>query len=363
MEAVNGDARAALRAAFERVLETGAFTGGPEVARFEAMIAERLGVAHALGVGSGTAALQLALTAAGVGRGDEVIVPPCSFFATAEAVVAAGADLVFADVDPTTALLDPAAVRAAITPRTAAVIPVHLYGQCADVDAVRAAAAGRGLLVLEDACQAIGARWDGRDAGTLGDAAAFSFYPSKNLGALGDAGLVTSTRPDLARRVRLLRDHGQEEKYRHVLAGHTHRMHALQAAFLAAKLPGLNAAQAARDRAAGRYGELLAGMPGVGRLAVSPRARHVHHLLVVTVERRAAVLAGLRARGVMASVHYPTPLHLEPAWEGRWPRGSFPRAEALADRVLSLPIFPGMTDEQVERCAGALAEAVADAGR
>lgn len=356
MERVNGPARQALRDAFERVLASSAFIGGPEVAAFEAMLAATAGTSHAVGLSSGTAALQLALEAAGVGPGDEVILPPNTFFATAEAAAAAGADVVFADVDPATALIDPDAVRAAITPRTAALIPVHLYGQCADMDAMGRIAEQRGLFLLEDACQAIGATWAGRPAGSLGAAAAFSFYPSKNLGALGDAGALTTSRDDVAHRVLLLRDHGQESKYRHVLTGYNHRMDGLQAAFLAVKLPGLEAAQASRDRAAERYHRLLAGVPGVTTLATSPRARHVHHLLVVLVEQRDRVLAALQQRGVGASVHYPTPIHLEPAWGGR--AGAYPAAESLARRVLSLPLFPGMADGEVDRCVEALAEVV-----
>jgi len=358
MHQVNGPVYAALRSAFERVLASSAFTGGPEVTHFESMLAAYVGTEQAIGVSSGTAALQLTLEAAGIGDGDEVIIPPNTYFATAEAVIAARAKVVFADVDPNTALIDPAAIEAALTPRTAAIIPVHLFGQCADMDAICEIAGRNGIFVLEDACQAIGAGWDGRRAGSLGDAGAFSFYPSKNLGALGDAGAVTTSRTDLAERIRLLRDHGQAQKYRHVLSGYNHRMDGLQAAFLAAKLPGLDAAQASRDRAATRYRELLARVEGVRTLSVSPRARHVYHLMVVLTDRRDGVLAALNDRGIMASIHYPIPIHLEPAWGEEHGPGFLPHAEALAAHMLSLPIFPGMTDKQVEQCVDALAEAV-----
>jgi dTDP-4-amino-4,6-dideoxygalactose transaminase len=360
MEQVNGGpVRAALDDAYRRVLASSAFAGGPEVAHFEEALSSYVGADHAVGVSSGTAALQLALEAAGIGRGDEVILPPNSFFATAEAIVAAGATPVFADVDPATGLIDPKAVRAALTDRTAAVIPVHLYGQTVDMDAILAVTARRGLFVLEDACQAIGAEWNGRRAGSLGDAAAFSFYPGKNLGALGDAGALTTSRPDVATGAMLLRDHGQPAKYVHKVSGYNHRLDGLQAAFLTAKLPFLEGQQASRDRAAAQYRERLAGIDGVQLLEVQPGARHVFHLMVVRVANRDQVLTALRASGVMVSIHYPTPTHLEPAWQARGGRaGLYPNAEALAASVLSLPIFPGITDAQVERCVEALISAV-----
>ena len=350
MDIVNGEMLDDLRAAFERVLRSSHFVSGPEVDGFEKQLATLVGARLALGMSSGTAALQLALEAAGIGRGDEVILPPNTYFATAEAVLAAGATPVFADVDPDTALIDPAAVRAAIGPRTAAVIAVHLYGQPANMVALQEIVDGKGLFLLEDAAQAIGARWADRPAGSLGDAAAFSFYPSKNLGALGEAGAVTTSDPELGRKIAQLRNHGQVSKYVHAVAGYNHRMDELQAAFLTAKLPYLAEAQSRRDRAAEHYRELLSGVEGIALLSTAPSARHVHHLMVIRVADRDGMLAALRSAGIEGSVHYPRPIHLEPAWDGRGHRGQFPNAEALADSVLSLPFFPGISAEQIERC-------------
>ncbi len=347
-----------LRVAFERVLASSSFVGGAEVERFEQVLAEQVSVPHAVAVGSGTAALHLALGAAGVGAGDEVVLPPNTFFATAEAVFATGATPVLADVDPNTALLDPDAVEAAITPRTAAIAAVHLYGQPVDADRFRAIADRHGLFLLEDAAQALGAAWRGRPAGSLGAAAGFSFYPAKNLGALGDGGAVTTADAELARRVRLLRSHGEHPRGVHVVPGFCERMDELQAAFLTAKLPYFQAAQAARRQAVARYRQRLATMEEVGLLETAPGACHAHHLLVARVPRRDAVLAEMHALGVGASVHYRTPIHRQPACPQLGDKGAFPHAEALAANVLSLPLYPGISDELVDHCADALATAV-----
>lgn len=347
-----------LRTAFERVLASSSFVGGAEVERFEQVLADQIGVAHAVAVGSGTAALHLALSAAGVGRGDEVILPPNTFFATAEAVVATGATPVLADVDPRTALLDPDAVEAAVTPRTAAIAAVHLYGQPIDADRFRTIADRHGLLFLEDAAQAFGAAWLDRPAGSLGDAAGFSFYPGKNLGALGDGGAVTTADADLARRVRLLRSHGEHPRGVHLVSGFCERLDELQAAFLMAKLPHFQSGQAHRGQAVARYRHRLAATGGVEFLETAVEACHAHHLLVVRVPRRDAVLARIHAAGIGASVHYRTPIHLQPACSHLGARGAFPHAEALADSILSLPLYPGMGDELVDRCADALATAI-----
>ncbi|MBW3575947.1 MAG: DegT/DnrJ/EryC1/StrS family aminotransferase [Actinobacteria bacterium] len=358
LEVVHEPLAAELRAAFERVLASSSFVGGAEVERFEQVLAEQVSVPHAVAVGSGTAALHLALGAAGVGAGDEVVLPPNTFFATAEAVFATGATPVLADVDPNTALLDPDAVEAAITPRTAAIAAVHLYGQPVDADRFRAIADRHGLFLLEDAAQALGAAWRGRPAGSLGAAAGFSFYPAKNLGALGDGGAVTTADAELARRVRLLRSHGEHPRGVHVVPGFCERMDELQAAFLTAKLPYFQAAQAARRQAVARYRQRLATMEGVGLLETAPGACHAHHLLVARVPRRDAVLAEMHALGVGASVHYRTPIHRQPACPQLGDKGAFPHAEALAANVLSLPLYPGITDELVDHCADALAAAV-----
>jgi dTDP-4-amino-4,6-dideoxygalactose transaminase len=347
-----------LRAAFDRVVRASAFNGGPDVEAFETSFAELVGVPHAVGVGSGTAALQLALMAAGVGPGDEVILPPNTFVATAEAVVAAGATPVFADVEPDTALLDPAAAEAAVTDRTAAIAAVHLYGQVADMDRLGKLADERGLFLLEDAAQAVTSTWNDRQAGSLGAAAGFSFYPGKNLGALGEAGAVTTADPGLARRVAQLRSHGESARYVHERGGVNERMDGLQAAFLNVKLPHLADLQRRRTEVVDHYRRLLAGVEGVQWFTTRAEAGHSHHLLVVQVERRDAVLEAMRADGVQAMVHYPTPIHLQPAFGGGAATGRFPVAEAMADRILSLPLFPHMTVEQVERSVAALRAAI-----
>ncbi len=347
-----------LRAAFERVVASSGFTLGAEVERFEAALADTVGVPHAVGVASGTAALHLALVAAGVGPGDEVVLPPNTFFATVEAILAAGATPVLADVDPNTALLDPDAVEAAVTTRTAAVAAVHLYGQPVDADRFEALAARHDLFLLEDAAQALGGAWDGRPVGSLGGAAGFSFYPGKNLGALGDGGAVTTGDAALARTVRLLRSHGESEKHVHELVGFCERLDGLQAAFLSAKLAHFDEAQSRREAAVERYGRLLATVPGVSLLATDGRAGHTHHLLVVRVAERDRVLRHLLDAGVHAAVHYPTPIHLQPATRHLGKQGEFPHAEALAASVLSLPLYPDITDAQIDRVVGVLAAAV-----
>ena len=351
--------RTELQEAFDRVLTSSAFTGGAEVRRFETLLAECIGVPHAVGVASGTAALHLALVAAGIGPGDEVILPPNTFIATAEAVVMANATPVFVDVDPTTALLDPGAVAAAVTPRTAAVVAVHLYGQPADMHELRLLCERHKLFILEDAAQAITATWDGRPAGSLGDAAAFSFYPSKNLGALGEGGAVVTTDAGLAHRVSLLRSHGELSKNRHVRVGFNERLHGLQAAFLSVKLRHLHEAQAARLEAAGWYETLLAEVEQAVPLATDDRAGHSRHLMVVQVPRRDAVFGAMRALGIGVGVHYPTPIHLQPAFHQYGGRpGAFPSSEQLAESVLSLPLFTGITPEQVQRTTAALQRAL-----
>ncbi|MEY2474816.1 MAG: dTDP-3-amino-3,4,6-trideoxy-alpha-D-glucose transaminase [Actinomycetota bacterium] len=347
-----------LRAAFDRVVRSSAFNGGPEVEAFETAFAELVGVPHAVGVGSGTAALHLALVAAGIGPGDEVVLPPNTFVATAEAIVAAGATPVFADVEPDTALLDPAAVEAAVTDRTAAIAAVHLYGQVADMDRLGKLAEKRGLFLLEDAAQAVTSTWDGRQAGSLGAAAGFSFYPGKNLGALGEAGAVTTADPGLAKRVAQLRSHGESARYVHELGGVNERMDGLQAAFLNVKLPHLAELQRRRAAVVEQYRRRLAGVDGITWFATRAEAGHSHHLLVVQVDRRDAVLEAMRADGVQAMVHYPTPIHLQPAFAGAQGAGRFPVAEAMAERILSLPLFPHMTVEQVETSVAALRAAV-----
>jgi dTDP-4-amino-4,6-dideoxygalactose transaminase len=351
--------RPRLVAAFERVLDSGRYMSGEEVARFEAGLAAYIGADHAVAVASGTAALHLALLAAGVGRGDEVILPPNTFFATAEAVIAAGATPVFADVDPDTALIDPAAVESAIGARTAAVIAVHLYGQPANVDRLSHIAETHGLFLLEDAAQALGASWAGRPVGVLGHAAALSFYPTKNLGGLGEGGGVTTNDRALAQRVSMLRNHGEAAKNVHEVVGFNERLDELRAALLAVKLEQVDRCIDDRRRSVGRYVRLLSEIEGVRAMATAPEARPAPHLMVVRVDRRDDALAALRARGIPAAVHYPTPIHLQPAFRALGLRpGSMPNAERLARSVLSLPLYPGMRDEQVTAAVDALAGAV-----
>jgi dTDP-4-amino-4,6-dideoxygalactose transaminase len=348
-----------LRAAFERVLASGIFTSGPEVAAFERDLASYLGVERVLGVGSGTSAIQLMLLAAGIGPGDEVIIPANTFWATAEGVIHAGATPVLADVDPRTALIDPAAVEAAVTSRTRAIMPVHLYGQCAPWTELRAVADRCGLPLFEDSAQAIGATFEGTRAGALGLAASFSFYPGKNLGALGEAGCVSTNDHALADRIARLRNHGSERRYVHSDMGFNERLDEMQAAFLAVKLRRLELDQDMRDEAVDRYRRLLTDVADVVMFDVDPRGRHVHHLMVVQVPDRDRVLDALHAAGVGAAIHYPIPLHLQAGSPDLGRPGQFPVSEALAASILSLPLFPGITVEQVETCVAVLESALA----
>jgi dTDP-4-amino-4,6-dideoxygalactose transaminase len=336
------------------VLERTAFVGGPAVAAFERAYADYIGVAHCVGVGSGTDAIELALRAAGVGQGDECVLPANTFIATAEAVVRAGARPVLVDCEPDTGLINPAAVADAIGPRTRAVLPVHLYGQAAAVEKLP-----QGLVVIEDAAQSQGARRHGRAAGTLGSAAATSFYPGKNLGAYGDAGAVLTDDEDLARAIGLLRDHGSPRRYEHSVLGFNSRLDTLQAVVLSAKLKRLDGWNEDRRKAAERYHELLAGVPGVVRPVVAEGNDPVWHLYVVLVPERDRVLAALHEAGIGAGIHYPTPIHLTGAFADLGHRaGAFPNSELRAERQLSLPIFPEITAAQQERVVEALAEAV-----
>jgi dTDP-4-amino-4,6-dideoxygalactose transaminase len=348
-----------LRAAFERVFTSGIFSSGPEVAGFERDLAEYLGVDRVLGVGSGTSAIQLMLMAAGIGPGDEVIIPANTFWATAEGVHFAGATPVLVDVDPRTALMDPAAAEAAITERTAAILPVHLYGQCAPWSELREVAARHGLPLFEDSAQAIGAHFEGTRAGALGVAASFSFYPGKNLGALGEAGCITTNDTALASKVALLRSHGSERRYVHSAMGFNERMDEMQAAFLAVKLRRLELDQDMRDTAVKQYRALLTDVDGVGMFDIDPRGRHVHHLMVVQVPERDRVLDTLHASGVGAAIHYPIPLHLQEGGRELGQPGQFPVSESLATSILSLPLFPGITAGQVETCVAVLESALA----
>ncbi|KFF60159.1 erythromycin biosynthesis sensory transduction protein eryC1 [Cryobacterium sp. MLB-32] len=346
-----------------RLFSTAGFIGGEQVAAFEREYAEFIGVGYCVGVGNGTDAVELALRAAGVLPGDEVIIPVNTFIATAEAVSRIGAVPVFVDVDPDYLLIDPAAVEDAITPRTRAIVPVHLYGQTAPMDAIIPLAERYGLVIVEDAAQSQGAFSTAGRAGALGRVAATSFYPGKNLGAAGDAGAVLTDDPAVAEFVRNLGAHGSSVKYVHDRVGMNSRLDAVQAPVLRAKLRRLDAWNAARRVAAARYAELLADVPDVRVPRVRPGNEDVWHLYVVQVEERDRVLAELGAAGVGAGIHYPTPLHLTAAYAGLGYReGEFPVAEAAAERILSLPMFPHLTADMQTVVVSALTMATTLAG-
>ena len=349
----------ALEEAVLGVLHSGQFVLGPQVQRLEKDFARLCGVPHGVGVSSGTEAIVLALKAVGVAPGDEVVTSPFTFFASAAAIAWAGAVPRLADVDPRTALLDLDAARDAIGPKTTCLMPVHLYGQMVDVRAFRGLADERGLSLVEDAAQAHGATFDDLGPGTIGDAAAFSFYPTKNLGGAGEAGLVTTSRADVAERLRLLRDHGSPAKYEHTCLGTNARMHAFQGAVLNVKLPHLETWNERRRSIATRYDEELAPLRGVRPLDCQTGAQHVYHQYTLRIEgdgsRRDAVLAELQEHGVHAAVHYPKPVHLQAAaraW-GYGP-GDFPQAEALAREVLCLPVHPFLSELDQGRVLEAL---------
>lgn len=349
---VNGALRDEYDLAWKAVLGHGRFIGGPEVERFEEEFAEYCGASTCVGVGNGTDALELILAGLGIGPGDEVIVPGNTFIATAEAVVAVGARPRFVDVLPDTLLLDPTAVEAAVNAATAAVMAVHLYGQMADVAALGSITDRLGLALIEDAAQAHGARFDGRRAGSVGVAAGFSFYPGKNLGALGDGGAITTSDPDLATRIRRTADHGRSasSRYHHDLRGRNSRLDTLQAALLSAKLSSLDVANAARRRAMSTYRSLL---PLECRpVDVHPSAEAVHHLAVVQVPDRAVATSALDAAGVGWGVHYPVPCHHQPAFTEY--SAELPVVEDVSEKIVSLPMSSTLTDPQVERVCDSL---------
>lgn len=347
-----------IAAGWADVLARTAFVGGAPVAAFEDDFTRWSGIAHCVGVGNGTDALELALRAVGVGPGDEVVIPANTFVATAEAVARAGALPVLVDCRADTSLIEVDDVAARVTPRTRAVIPVHLYGQTAPVEDLRAVLPDR-VAIVEDAAQSQGARRHGRPAGSLGDVAGTSFYPGKNLGAYGDAGAVLTDRDDLASRVRLLREHGSPRKYEHPVLGFNSRLDGLQAVVLSAKLRRLDVWNAARRSAADRYAALLADLDPVVLPVVAPGNEPVWHLYVVRVPDRDRVLAALHAEGIGAGIHYPVPVHRTGAFgylgHGA---GAFPVAERLAGEILSLPIFPAIDPDQQSRVAEVLAAAV-----
>jgi dTDP-4-amino-4,6-dideoxygalactose transaminase len=343
-----------VNAAIQGILESCQFTLGSEVSAFEVEFAAYCQSKHGIGVNTGTSALHLALLAADVGPGDEVITVPFTFVATVSAICYTGATPVFVDIDPRTFNMDPNGIEAAITEKTKAIIPVHLYGQPVDMDPILEIARRHGLVVIEDACQAHGAEYKGRRTGSLGDMGCFSFYPGKNLGAYGEAGMVVTDNPDYARTIRMLRDWGAERKYHHVLKGYNYRMEGIQGAVLRVKLRHLEAWTEARRRAAAHYEMLLAGseIPTPG---VMPYARHVYHIYAVRTRNRQAWQEALQAQGIQTGIHYPTPVHLLPAFADLgYELGQFPHAERAANEVLSLPMYPELAAEQREKVAQAV---------
>jgi dTDP-4-amino-4,6-dideoxygalactose transaminase len=342
-----------IAAAIERVLASGHFILGPEGAALEHEIAALAGVPHAVACNSGTDALHLALRAAGVGPGDEVVTPAFTFIATAEAIAYVGATPVFADIDPGTFNLTAETLERALTPGTRAVIVVHLFGQCAALPAIAELCARRGIVLVEDCAQAIAADWDGKQAGAWGDFGCFSFYPTKNLGAYGDAGLVTTREARHDARLRMLRHHGSRQTYLHEEIGYNSRLDELQAAVLRAKLPHLARFTAARQRHAARYRELLAGAK-LQLPVAHGRGAHAYHQFTVRVKNRDAVRKALTGAGVASGVYYPIPLHRQPVFEKEFGGLALPASEAAAHEVLSLPIYPQLTDEQIRHVCGAL---------
>lgn len=358
LRSLHAPLRAEFSEVFNRVLDNNSFILGPEVQRFEEAFARYIGTGHCIAVSNGTIALQMALLALEIGPGDEVITAANTFIATAEAISAVGARPVFVDVDPLYYNVDPNAVAKAITPKTKAIIPVHLYGQTAEMDSLLALAQKHGLAVVEDACQAHGAEYKGRKAGSMGVMSCFSFYPGKNLGALGEGGAVLCNDAKLAQRLRMLRDHGSLKKYEHTFVGYNFRMEGLQGGFLAVKLPHLDKGNDGRRAAARLYGELLAGSSIVTPAAM-PNAKHIYHLYVIQADDRDALKQQLASEGIETGLHYPVPLHLQRAYAHLgYKAGDFPVTESLAQRILSLPMFPTITREQVEFVSSAVLEFV-----
>ena len=343
------------------VCRSQAFILGPKVAECEAAVAAYCGAAHGVGMSSGSDALIVALMAEGIGAGDEVITTPYSFFATVGAIARVGAKTVFVDIDPETFNLDGAKLAAAVTPRTKAIIPVHLYGQMADMDAVMAVAKQHGLAVIEDAAQAIGAEWKGRRAGSIGDYGCFSFFPSKNLGCFGDGGMLTMQDAAKAKKSVILRNHGSEPKYYHRLIGGNFRLDALQAAVVTIKLKHLDGWTAARQANAARYERLFAqaGLAAAGKvkLPAAKTNRHIYNQYVIRAENRDGLLAHLRSREIGTEVYYPVPLHLQECFRGLGHRaGDFPESEKAAKETLALPIYPDLTDGMAQAVVGAITE-------
>lgn len=338
------------------VFESTQFVLGKEVAAFEEEFAAYCNVRYSIGVNNGTSALHLALLAGGVGPGDEVITVPLTFVATTAAIVYTGARPVFIDVNPVTYTMDPRRLEAAITPKTKAILPVHLYGQAADMDAISAIARRHNLLLIEDAAQAHGAEYEGRRCGSIGDLGCFSFYPGKNLGAYGEAGMVITNNPEFARKIRMLRDWGAEKKYEHLLKGFNYRMEGVQAAILRIKLRCLEEWTEARRLHAASYSRILEGS-GLVLPFEMPGNRHVYHVYPILSVERQGLIESLASRGIQAGIHYPSSVHLLPAYSDLgYKVGDFPISERVASQEVSLPMFPELTNEQVWEVSRAVLE-------
>src|SRR5436309_11830296 len=345
--------------AIREVIESSGFAGGPFVETFEKEFAAFCGSSYAIGVGNGTDALWIALLALGIGEGDEVITVPDTFIATAEAITYCKARPVFVDVDQNTFTMNPAELEKALTDRTKAIIPVHLFGQPADMDPILEFARTHGLFVIEDAAQAHGAEYKRRKAGTMGEAGCFSFYPGKNLGAFGEAGAIVTNDPELRKQIQMLRDHGQSRKYYHTLMGWNCRMDGIQAAVLSIKLRHLDEANSLRRKHATEYSQALAGIDEVLTPFEAMYARHVYHVYAIRVQERDVIARNLQEKGVGCAVHYPVPIHLQEAFRNLgYKKGAFPIADSLSDQFLSLPMFPELTKEQIEYVVRCVTEAV-----
>ncbi len=351
--------KAEILAAVSEVIDNTAFAGGPYVAKFEEEFATYCTTRHAVGVGNGTDALWFALLALGVGPGDEVITVPNTFIATAEAITYCGATPVFVDIDESTYNMDPALVERAITPKTKAIIPVHLYGQMADMDPIMEIARKHNLFVVEDASQAHGAEYKGRRAGTIGHVGCFSFYPGKNLGACGEAGACVTNDPALRAKIAMFREHGQPKKYYHDVIGWNGRMDGIQGAILSIKLKHIEKWTEARRFHAQAYTRALEKVHGVLTPTEAAGRRHVYHLYVLRVKNRDQMLKNLADKGVNCAIHYPVPLHLQTAYQHMGlGKGSFPIAERCAEEIISLPMFPELTPEEVQQVITTVAREV-----
>ena len=359
LQAHHAPHRAEFDRAIAEVIDSGAFAGGPFVAEFEKDFAAYCGCRHAIGLGNGTDALWLALLAAGVGRGDEVITVPSTFMATAEAITYSGAKPVFVDIEERTYTMDPSQVEAAITVRTKAIIPVHLFGQCAEMDSILEIGRLHGIPVIEDAAQAHGAEYKNRKAGSMGTAGCFSFYPGKNLGAFGEAGAVTTSDDLLAEKIRILRDHGQSRKYNHSMIGWNCRMDGIQAAVLRIKLRHLSRGNDLRRSHAATYTQAFRELEEVLPPAESDFRKHVYHIYAVRVPERDDFIRRLESEGIGCGIHYPVPVHLQEAYrELGYQKGAFEVSERTSAEFVSLPMFPELSPKQKDAVISAVAKAI-----